>query len=181
MGSGNGKHIFTPDGTVSQYPSKKGRQGMRRAFTFASALLVLGVLPAVAAAQGREITGRVARALGDAPVAGATIVEVGGQGVAQTGADGNFRISVGPGDVRLMVRAIGFQRKEVAVSASTSSVTVALEEDPFRLEAVVVTGQSTTLERRNATTAPVQVSSDEINRAPAQALEQALQGKFRAR
>jgi len=150
---------------------------MRRAFTFASALLVLGVLPAVAAAQGREITGRVARALGDAPVAGATIVEVGGQGVAQTGADGNFRISVGPGDVRLMVRAIGFQRKEVAVSASTSSVTVALEEDPFRLEAVVVTGQSTTLERRNATTAPVQVSGAEINNAPAAALEQALQGK----
>ncbi len=150
---------------------------MRRLFTFATALVALGVMPTSANAQAREVTGRVTRALGDVPLAGATIVEVGGQGVAQTGADGNFRISVGPGDVRLMVRAIGFQRKEVAVSSSTSSVTVALEEDPFRLEAVVVTGQSTTLERRNATTAPVQVSSDEINRAPAQALEQALQGK----
>src|SRR6266550_391376 len=36
---------------------------------------------------------------------------------------------------------------------------------------------ATTIERRNATTAPVQVSSDELNRAPAEALEQALQGK----
>ncbi len=150
---------------------------MRRVFTFAAALFALGVIPASAQAQAREVTGRVTRALGAVPVVGATVVEVGGQGVAQTGDDGNFRISVGPGDVRLLVRAIGFQRKEVAVPASQSSVTVALDEDPFKLEAVVVTGQSTTLERRNATTAPVQVSSDEINRAPAEALEQALQGK----
>ena len=150
---------------------------MRRVFTFASALLVLGVLPAVAAAQSREITGRVARALGDAPVAGATIVEENGRGVAQSGADGSFRIAVGPGDVRLLVRAIGFQRKAVPVPSTTSTVTVALDEDPFKLEAVVVTGQSTTLERRNATTPVVQINSDEVNSAPSASLEQALQGK----
>ncbi|PYO87262.1 MAG: SusC/RagA family TonB-linked outer membrane protein, partial [Gemmatimonadetes bacterium] len=139
--------------------------------------MALGLLPAIAGAQNREVTGKVTRAIGDAPVAGATVIEIGGQGVAQSGNDGTFRISVGPGDVRLLVRAIGFQRKEVAASASTSSVSVALDEDPFKLEAVVVTGQATTLQRRNATTATVQVSSDELNRAPAQALEQSLQGK----
>jgi len=150
---------------------------MSRSFTFASAVLALGLVPAIAGAQNREVTGKVTRAIGDVPVAGATIVEIGGQGVAQAGNDGTFRISVGPADVRLLVRAIGFQRKEVAVGASTSSVSVALDEDPFKLEAVVVTGQATTLERRNATTPSVQVSSAEVNRAPAQALEQALQGK----
>ena len=142
---------------------------MSRSFTFASAVLALGLVPAIAGAQNREVTGKVTRAIGDVPVAGATIVEIGGQGVAQSGNDGTFRISVGPADVRLLVRAIGFQRKEVAVGASTSSVSVALDEDPFKLEAVVVTGQATTLERRNATTATVQVSSAEVNRAPAQA------------
>src|SRR5256885_8179930 len=150
---------------------------MKRVFTFAAALLILGLVPAVAAAQSREITGRVTRALGAVPVIGATIVEENGRGIAQSGADGSFRITVGPGDVRLLVRAIGFQRKAVSVPSTTSSVTVTLDEDPFKLDAVVVTGQVTTIERRNATTAPVQVSSDEINRAPAQALEQALQGK----
>src|SRR5207247_2403082 len=35
----------------------------------------------------------------------------------------------------------------------------------------------TTLERRNATTATVQVTNDELTRAPAQSLEQAMQGK----
>jgi len=151
---------------------------MRRVFSFATVLcLALAVAPMVAHAQAREVTGRITRTLGDVPVVGATVVEVGGQGVAQTAGDGSFKINVGPGDARLLVRAIGFQRKEVAVPASQSSVTVALEEDPFKLEAVVVTGQSTTLERRNATTAPVQVGTEELNRAPAAALEQALQGK----
>src|SRR2546428_6068570 len=111
------------------------------------------------------------------PVLGATIVEMGGRGVAQSGADGNFTINVGTGDIRLLVRAIGFQRKEVAVPASQSSVTIGLDEDPFKLEAVVVTGQATTIERSNATTAPVQVSSDELNPTTAAALEQTLPGK----
>ncbi len=151
---------------------------MRRVFSFVTVLcLALAVAPMVAHAQAREVTGRITRTLGDVPVVGATVVEVGGQGVAQTAGDGSFKINVGPGDARLLVRAIGFQRKEVAVPAAQSSVTVALEEDPFKLEAVVVTGQSTTLERRNATTAPVQVGTEELNRAPAAALEQALQGK----
>ncbi len=152
---------------------------MSRTSTFASALLVLGLMPAVANAQatGRDVTGRVSRALGDLPVVGATIVEVGGPNVSQTGADGSFKITVGAGDARIMVRAIGFQRKVVSVGANESNVTVTLEEDPFKLDAVVVTGQSTTLERRNATTAPVQVSGADINNAPSAALEQALQGK----
>lgn len=150
---------------------------MTRSLLFAPALWALALLPTPAAAQGRDVTGRVARALGDVPVAGATIVEVNGQGVAQSTADGSFRITVGAGDVQLLVRAIGFQRKTVSVGAGTSTVAVTLDEDPFRLEAVVVTGQATTLERRNATTATVQVTSEDLNRAPAASLEQALQGK----
>jgi len=150
---------------------------MSRSLLFAPALWALALLPTTAAAQGREVTGRVARALGDVPVVGATIVEVNGQGIAQTASDGSFRITVGAGDVQLMVRAIGFQRKTVSVGAGTSNLAVTLDEDPFRLEAVVVTGQSTTLERRNATTPTVQVASEEVNRAPAASLEQALQGK----
>jgi len=150
---------------------------MSKPLLLAAALLALGLAPARASAQGREVTGRVTRALGDVPVGLATIIEVGGPGVAQSGGDGTFRITVGPGDVRLLVRAIGYQRKEVVVNPGESNVAVTLDEDPFKLEAVVVTGQATTLERRNATTATVKVTGDELVNAPAQALEQALQGK----
>src|SRR5206468_11445696 len=98
-------------------------------------------------------------------------------GVARTGPDGTFRVQVQAGEVRIVVRAIGYQRKEVVVKPGENTLTVRLEEDPFRLEEVVVTGQTTTLEKRNATTATSKIATDEINNAPAQALEQALQGK----
>jgi TonB-dependent starch-binding outer membrane protein SusC len=142
-----------------------------------AAVVALGSAPVAALAQGREVTGRVSRALGDVPVAGATIIEVGGQGVAQSANDGTFRIPVAAGEVRLLVRAIGFERKVVVVNPGESNVVVSLAEDPFRLEAVVVTGQTTTLERRNATTANVTIRNNELNNAPAQTVEQALQGK----
>ena len=150
---------------------------MSKLAMLAGTVLALGLTPVPARAQGRDVTGRVTRALGEVPVGLATITEVGGQGVALSGADGTFRITVAQGDVRLLVRAIGYQKKEVAVQAGESTVAVTLAEDPFKLEAVVVTGQATTLERRNATTAVSQVSNDELTRAPAQSLEQAMQGK----
>ncbi len=150
---------------------------MTRGLLCLAAVVALASVPQAALGQGREVTGRVNRAVGDVPVAGATIIEVGGQGVAQSAPDGAFRIAVAAGEVRLLVRAIGFERKVVVVNPGESNVVVALAEDPFRLEAVVVTGQTTTLERRNATTAAVKVSSDELTIAPAQALEQSLQGK----
>jgi TonB-linked SusC/RagA family outer membrane protein len=151
---------------------------MNRRFLFVAVLLALGFAAVSASAQQRrEVTGTVTRTYGQLPVVGATITELGGAGVAQSGADGSFRIAVGIGDVRLLVRAIGYRRKEVAVPAGQATVTVTVDEDPFKLEAVVVTGQATTGERQNATTATATVGGDELIRAPAQALEQALQGK----
>ncbi|HEY6159157.1 MAG TPA: SusC/RagA family TonB-linked outer membrane protein [Gemmatimonadales bacterium] len=150
---------------------------MTRPLWCAAALVALGLAPASAAAQGREVTGRVIRAVGQVPVGGATIIEVGGQGVAQSAPDGAFRIAAAAGEVRLLVRAIGYQRKVVVVNPGESNVTVSLVEDPFKLEAVVVTGQTTTLERRNATTASDNIRSNELTIAPAQTVEQAMQGK----
>jgi len=97
---------------------------MSKLAALALAILALGIAPVPAAAQGREVTGRVTRLLGAVPVGLATITEVGGQGVAQSGADGTFRITVAAGDVRLVVRAIGYQKKEVTVNAGESNVVV---------------------------------------------------------
>src|SRR5690349_21485171 len=91
--------------TRSIHPHKR-RQRMNKLAMFAGALLALGLAPVPAPAQGREVTGRVTRLVGEVPVGLATITEVGGQGVAQSGADGTFRIIVAAGDVRLVVRAI---------------------------------------------------------------------------
>src|SRR6267154_1550979 len=71
-----------------RYPSRsihphKRRQRMSKLAMFA-AVFALGLAPVRTAAQGRELTGRVVRAVGEVPVAGATIIEVGGQGVTQS-------------------------------------------------------------------------------------------------
>src|ERR1043166_4650378 len=137
-------------------PSEWGASKMGRRLIHLSALAALVLAPGAALAQGggREVTGKVERAAGGAALPDVTIAEIGGLGVARTGPDGTFRIRVVAGNVRLLVRAIGYPRKEV-----------------------VVTGQTTTLEKRNATTAVSKVTGDEVTNAPAQALEQALQGK----
>ena len=96
-----------------------------------AAIFALGLAPVRTAAQGREVTGRVIRAVGEVPVAGATIIEVGGQGVTQSGTDGSFRIAVAAGEVRLLVRAIGYERKVVVVNPGESNMVVKLAEDPL--------------------------------------------------
>src|SRR5256886_13998444 len=108
---------------------------MNKLAMFAGAVLALGLTPLPAHAQGREVTGRVTRAVGNVPVGLATITEIGGQAVAQSAGDGTFRIRLGPGDVRVLVRAIGYQKKEVTVKAGGSDGVVDPAEGAFKLEA----------------------------------------------
>jgi len=94
-------------------------------------------------AQTRIVTGRVTDSLtgeivtsGQVSVAGTTI----GSTIKD---DGTFTLAVPSRDVTLLVRSIGFKRRDVLAPVGQSSVTVALERDYFQLEAIVVTGQAT--------------------------------------
>src|SRR5205814_7485160 len=143
-----------------------------------SAVTLLSLCAAsVAPAQNRVVTGKVVNATTREAVAFATVSVVGGIQAAQTNERGEFRIAVPPTAVTLSARAIGYKRGEARVSAEQTSVDLALERDVLRLEAVVVTGEATRLERRNAPTAVSVLTSDQLNAVPAQAPEQALQGK----
>ncbi|MDX2193654.1 MAG: SusC/RagA family TonB-linked outer membrane protein [Gemmatimonadales bacterium] len=147
----------------------------RRGVWGGAVLLLLGSVTTPLLAQVRQVAGTVTSAKG--PVAAATVTQVGGRASAVSNDQGRFTITLPEGEVRLSVRAIGFQRKEVGIAAGATSVSVELAEDVFKLEEVVTTGQATTLEKRSATTATVSVDKEEITRAPAQSLDQALQGK----
>lgn len=149
---------------------------MRRSSILGLGLAAACWLAPALAAQTRQVTGTVTRGSGT-PIAEATVAVVGGAGGVRANTDGKFTIIVPAGAVKLSVRAIGFQRREVSVAAEQTTITVALVEDIFKLDEVVTTGQATVIEKRSATTATVSVGADEITRAPAQSLEQALQGK----
>lgn len=131
-----------------------------------------------AAQPTRDLTGRVTTAEGDRPVLGAIVTLAGRARGVQTNERGQFRLPVpAAGDAALLVRAIGFVRREVRVPAGQSSVDVALTRDVLKLEGVTVTGAATTVDRRNAATAVAVVSGEDLTRVPAPSLESQLQGK----
>src|SRR5213593_1758982 len=141
--------------------------------------LALATLVGVAAvsAQQRQITGRVTSATTNEPIAGLNVSITGTAFGAVTNADGRYAIPAPTGAVTLVFRRIAFKRREVRVPADQNTADAALEPDVFNLEAVVVTGQATGVERRNAAVATSSVSGAEVTRVPSPALDRALAGR----
>lgn len=148
----------------------------RRILRLAAAALL--AVPGIAHAQGRQISGTVTRSGTGAPVAEATVSVAGTVNSTRTDAQGRFSINGGQGEVRLTVRAIGFARKDVVVTATKNTVEIVLDQDVFKLEEVVVSGQATTVERRNLTTAVGYVSGEDLSKVASATIESALYGKL---
>jgi TonB-linked SusC/RagA family outer membrane protein len=129
----------------------------------------------VAAAQ-HQITGRVT-APGGAPVTAVSVSVVGTAFTTLTNDEGRYVISAPSGDVRLLFRRIGFKRKQVPVAAAQTTADVTMDLDVFNLEAVVVSGQQTGIERRNAAVSATVVRGAEVSAIPAPSLDRALQGR----
>jgi len=152
--------------------------GKRRAWWLALAVVTL-LLPTDLIAQERRVTGRVTRGTSAEPVAAAEVSVVGQPRFAPvlTTEEGRFSLVVPAGEFKLQVRAVGFARAEVTVAADRSTVDVPLQEDVFKLDEVVVTGQATTVARRSATTAIAYVSGAEVSNVPSPTVLNALSGK----
>ena len=144
-----------------------------------SLCVLSAVLPdlAVAQAQGRSISGVVTRAVGGQPIRGVTVTVTGSPQYAQTDDSGRYAVLAPETEVRLSFRAIGFSRRDVLVPATQTTMDVALNEDVFELQAVVVTGQATTTERRLATTATASVSGEDVTKVTAPTIESSLTGR----
>ena len=101
-----------------------------------------------AAAQVRQISGRVTNTQTQEGVPEATVAVIGTEIVAQTNNQGIYQLNAPDGDVTLVVRAIGFKRQQLAVPALQPTADVALEPDVFNLQEIVITGQATGQERQ---------------------------------
>src|SRR2546422_1013236 len=141
--------------------------------------LALATLVGVAAvsAQQRQITGRVTSGATNEPVAGVTVSVTGTAFAAVTNSDGRYAIPAPGGTVTLVFRRIAFKRREVQVPADQTTADATLEPDVFNLEAVVVTGQATGVERRNAAIATSGITGSEGTSGPAPAGDRAPQGR----
>lgn len=151
---------------------------MRSVKQFWVAAMLLAAIPVLAQAQGtRRVTGVVTVQGSSEPVAGATVQVVGTAFGAVADEAGRFSVSVPPGPHQLRVRRIGFQARDVPIGPNESNISIVLTRDVLQLETQVITGQATTVSSRNVANAVTVVSGAQLNRAPAQGLDYALQGK----
>ena len=88
-----------------------------------------------------------------------------------------YRLRIPEGGATILVRAIGFKRVSRAIAAGQTTADFQLEKDVLQLEGVTVTGQATTVDRRNASTAIASVTAEELMTAPAKSVEGNLAGK----
>src|SRR6185295_2246053 len=151
---------------------------MRCRSILSALVLLFLVIVTHASAQTRVVTGRVLDSLTNEIITSGQ-VSVQGTTVGSTiKDDGTFTVAVPPRDVVLSVRSIGFKRKDVPVPASQGAADVSLARDYFQLEAIVVTGQATGVERKNLANSVATVSADQLVKTSTSSVEQALQGKM---
>jgi len=148
-------------------------------WTFISLLpLVLAASPGGLAAQERVLTGVVTRAADGRPLVDAVVTLAGKAAGAQTDASGRYSLTIPEGAIRVLVRAIGYKRQELPVAADQTELNVAMVQDVFNLEEVVITGQATETERRSSTTSTAVVDGADVSQVQSQSLDRALQGRI---
>jgi TonB-linked SusC/RagA family outer membrane protein len=151
----------------------------KRALLGAALVLVATSLGARSArAQARIITGKVTSAQTGAPIASATVSVLGTVVVAVTNDRGEYSLAAPEGAVNLLVKGIGFKRRQISVAVDQATADVALDQDVFNLEAVVVTGQATSISQKNLANAVTTLTASQLNGAPTTTIEGALQGKI---
>ena len=128
-------------------------------------------------AQPSQVNGNITDANTDEPLIAGQVFVKGTFVGTTTDSDGYFSIDASSGDV-LVIAYIGYKTQEKTVTLGMGSLSIALEPDVLKQDAVVVTGLATTVKRRNAANAVAVVSGDDLVNAPTQTLDQALSGQF---
>src|SRR5438552_9973213 len=152
-------------------------------FTLRLGLVLLGLTPAVAAAQApTTISGRVTASVGGTPLYGAIVSIPTLRVSASTSGDGRYQL-VAPagstGAVTLTARLIGFKTQSVQVSLTGSDVTqdIALEEGAIELESKVVTALGIEREQRSLSYAAQTIGGDRLSDVRSNNVVSSLQGK----
>ncbi|WP_395810129.1 SusC/RagA family TonB-linked outer membrane protein [Archangium minus] len=131
------------------------------------------VIPAPA--NTRKISGKVLDALTNDGLPLTRVIIKGTTKGVETELDGSFTLDVPKGPVTLLFSSQDHKDREVTVGANRNEVTVSL--DATFVEEMVVVGRASEVARKNLANSVASVNSEELNRAPASTVDQALQGK----
>ncbi|ATB28757.1 SusC/RagA family TonB-linked outer membrane protein [Melittangium boletus] len=128
-----------------------------------------------APANTRRITGKVLDALTNDGQPFTRVIIKGTTTGTETELDGTFSLEVPKGPVTLLFSSQDHKDREVTVGATRDTVTVSLEAS--FVEEMVVVGRASEVARKNLANSVASVNAEELNRAPASTVDQALQGK----
>lgn len=142
-------------------------------------LLSFMLFVAFQAAAQMQVSGTVTNAESGEPIPGVSIVVKGQTTIGTTtDMDGNYTLSGIPSDAEALVYSfVGMETKEVAINGR-STIDVALEPAVTEMEEVIVSGVASATPKSKMTVSVDQVSSDELQQAPASDAVSSLQGKM---
>jgi TonB-linked SusC/RagA family outer membrane protein len=131
--------------------------------------------PAPAAPTLRTIRGRAVDKVSNEGVPLVRVIIKGTTQGTETDLEGRFTLQVPPGPVALDISSQDYKQRDVLVGANQTSVTVALE--PSFVEELVVVGRASEVARKNLANSVATVNAENLARAPASTVDQAVQGK----
>lgn len=144
---------------------------MKKLFLLLTAVLITA---ACAMAQSKVVSGTVVSAADDEPLAGATVMPIGGGQGTSTDIDGNFSLTVPEKVHELNVSYVGFNTRKVAVSSG--KMTIKLETSENSLDEVMVVAYGTAKKSAFTGSATV-ISNDAIEKTQVTNVLDALSGK----
>ncbi|MBX3240324.1 MAG: SusC/RagA family TonB-linked outer membrane protein [Chitinophagaceae bacterium] len=138
--------------------------------------LLFMLIANVVSAQTRQLNGLVTDA--DNNGVPAATVKVKGKNIQTlTDNDGRFSLSVPSGNIMLEVSSVGFESREVSVSATDDNVSVVLSVGSTAMEEVVITALGIKREKKALTYASQTVGGEELTKAANINFMDALSGK----
>src|SRR6266513_3139975 len=130
-----------------------------------------------AALAQRPLHGTVTDLDTGSPISDARVTVKGTRTATATTADGRFALMVSDSAVTLEVRRIGYQPASVPVAAGQGEVAIKLKSQPLQLNELVVTGQATSVLRRNLANDVQSIGGEQLTRTHSETVENALQGR----
>jgi len=94
---------------------------------------------------------------------------------AVTGIDGNFQLVIKGNEAALKVSYMGYETKTVIFGTQNNELKIELDQDNFKLDEVVVTGQGAEVQKRRLSSNVTTVSSKELDKFNQGRIDQLLQ------
>lgn len=141
-----------------------------------TAVLIALALASPLAAQSTLLAGRVIDSATTKPVRTGWITIMGTALAAPIREDGSFALSVPVREITASIQAEGYKDREIRIRPTDDAVEIRLARDYFSQQQSVVSGQATSVERKNAPTTVARVGSEDIEKSTAHDMNQALSG-----